>query len=592
MIRKWGTGQSLKTILFIQIFLLALLLTGLLSFFSLYSFRQLLTRELGRARVDVLKQIGERIETIHSSAETVSNLYYYDETLGNMIHDYGKGWKDSDELKGYLDYLESHYRLALESEDFDYFIALQLKNGFEYVSPSGAGYDFSIPERTIWYSDVLKAQGGIWWSKAYRRSKNEGADSVLSAARTISDQKTGEEIGTLFVVVPESIMAKTYINVLTDYNNIYILNESGAILSHRDKKMVGINFYNMERFERFFGPDSYARVNKSGKIMFLINSYNANLKYTIVEETPYEIIMSPLGQVYRTVVYIFAVCLLVAVVLSMWLTRHVVYPLNLLCASMKHMQEGDLEIKCNAEGCLEVKQLSDGFNGMIDTTKQLIKDVEQKQEQKRRAELDFLQSQINPHFIYNTLFNIKCMAAMNRLHEVEDMISTFGKLLENTLNTSDEMLSLSTEIDALREYVHLLKYRYSNRFDVIYNISEESACCKIPKLTLQPIIENAIFHGIEPRGDEGTIIINSWTENQLLIIEVIDDGIGMKPNMVAGLLSESALVNGEGHHIGLRNINERLKLFFGENYGIKVESEEEIGTTVTINIPAMEEENV
>ncbi len=128
--------------------------------------------------------------------------------------------------------------------------------------------------------------------------------------------------------------------------------------------------------------------------------------------------------------------------------------------------------------------------------------------------------------------------------------------------------------------------------EVIYNISEETWGCKIPKLTLQPIVENAIFHGIEPREEEGTIIINSWMKDQLLTIQVIDDGIGMKPETVAGLLAKNAPSKGKRRHIGLSNINERLKLFFGENYGIKVESEEEIGTTVTIRIPAAEEEDV
>ena len=229
---------------------------------------------------------------------------------------------------------------------------------------------------------------------------------------------------------------------------------------------------------------------------------------------------------------------------------------------------------------------------MMNTTRQLLKDVEQKQEQKRKAELDFLQSQINPHFIYNTLFNIKCMAAMNRMHEVEDMITAFGKILENTLDTSREMLPLAEETAALTEYVHLLKYRYSNRFELICNISEESGRCRIPKLTLQPIVENAIFHGIEPRNEEGTIIINGWVKDALLIVEVIDDGIGMSRENAELILRGKNSSSGRGHHIGLRNINERLKLFFGSGYGLEIESEEGIGTKVTIRIPGKETEDV
>lgn len=593
MIREWINRQSLQKLLFIQVFFLTLLLTGVLSAFSLYGFRHLLMQELGAARIDVLKQVGERIETIHRSAEALSNLYYLDGSFRSLAVGCMDGSTGEEEkLRQYLAQLENRYRKSFEREDFDYFVAVQLKNGFRYCSPSGEGYDFTIPERKIWYSDVLEARGNLWWSKAYRKNGDPGAESLQACARAIMNMKTGEVIGTLFIVLPESVLSKTYMNVLNENNNIYILNEDGSILSHKDKKMVGINFYNMQRFEELFGPDSYALVEKSGKTLFLINSRNGNLGYTIVEETPFEIIMSPLSEVHRIVICVFAACIFAAFILSLWLAGSVVRPLNQLCSSMEHMQNGDLEVTCGAVGCLEVTKLSDGFNGMMNTTRQLLKDVEQKQEQKRKAELDFLQSQINPHFIYNTLFNIKCMAAMNRMHEVEDMITAFGKILENTLNTSKEMLPLSEEAAALAEYVHLLKYRYSNQFELIYNISRESGRCLIPKLTLQPIVENAIFHGIEPRNEEGTIIINSWLENGLLTVEIIDDGIGMNRETTESLLKGNGRASGRGHHIGLRNINERLKLFFGSGYGLKIESEEGIGTTVTIRIPGKEEENV
>ena len=162
--------------------------------------------------------------------------------------------------------------------------------------------------------------------------------------------------------------------------------------------------------------------------------------------------------------------------------------------------------------------------------------------------------------------------------------------MKNVLSNPKELISLEEEVSMLQQYVFLLKYRYGNNFEVIFNIDDDVQKGKIPKLSLQPILENAIFHGLEPKGGNGTVIVNSWKRENRLIVEIIDDGVGMDEEQIKNSLIGEKDDDSKQHHIGLKNVNERLKLYFGEGYGIMVKSEKQIGTTVTFEIPYLIEE--
>lgn len=586
MLKKWfAMDRSLKTTLFLLFFLTGLFSTGTFGLFSLQQFSKTLMEERGNARIDVLVQIGERINAIANRTETLSNLYYYDQNLYEKIEQTLEGG-DSEALTEYLNILEQQYLLSFENSDYNYSVAIELKNGYQYFSDEDITYDFSVPKTKPWYNELLHSQNNIYWTKMYKVGSDNQA--VQAAARCFFDRNGEKVIGTVFIVIEEKIIAGTYENVLDGENNIYIINEQGSIISHGDKNMVGINFYNMERFNALFGPSSFAVVQKEGKSLFLINYYDDMLNYAIVEETPISLIMEPLEVVRRMVLIVFLLCVFITFLLSLGLSGFVVKPLNRLREAMRKMQKGDLKVRTHQSGWKEVKELGEGFNGMMEKTQSLIEEVKQEQELKRTAELNYLQSQINPHFIYNTLFSIKCMAAMHRNDDVEKMLSAFSKLLENTLNISRETVSFSVEIETLAEYVSLLKYRYGDNFDVIFNIDESVKKVRIPKLLLQPIVENAVFHGLEPKGGMGTVIVNAWTDGRDLITEVIDDGIGMSEKQIRNIFIKQESVENRGHHIGLKNINERLKLYFGEQYGLTVESEEGVGVKVTVRVPFQE----
>jgi len=218
-----------------------------------------------------------------------------------------------------------------------------------------------------------------------------------------------------------------------------------------------------------------------------------------------------------------------------------------------------------------------------------MQNIKEEERRKHKAQLDFLQAQINPHFLHNTLFSIKCLVSLGKVEAAEEMIGAFMDLLRMTLDNKDEFITLNEEIAAIKKYIHLQRYRYSNKFEAVFNCENSLLNCKIPKLILQPIIENAIFHGIEPKRGNGRITISATEEDECLIINVEDDGVGMSPETIEKIKKgESETSRRTFNMVGIANIEQRIILNYGSQYGINIKSTIGKGTCVTLKLPLVE----
>ena len=200
-----------------------------------------------------------------------------------------------------------------------------------------------------------------------------------------------------------------------------------------------------------------------------------------------------------------------------------------------------------------------------------------------------LQSQINPHFLYNTLNSIKWMATIQNAPGIAEMTTALSRLLKNIAKGTEKAVLLSAELSLLDDYFTIQKYRYGGTISLEYRIDDEAALsCLIPRFTLQPVVENSIFHGIEPKGTPGTITIHIFRKNDAILqIDITDDGVGMTPEQAAKALQEPGPEEAAAkyRHVGMWNVHKRLQYSFGEAYGLSIESEPDIGTTVTIRLP-------
>ena len=208
---------------------------------------------------------------------------------------------------------------------------------------------------------------------------------------------------------------------------------------------------------------------------------------------------------------------------------------------------------------------------------------------KKRAELSALQSQINPHFLYNTLDCMKWLGVANHVPQIAAMSTDLAALLRAGISGS-ELIPLEDELELVRQYLNIQEIRFEDRFVCEIDVDERFQHCIVPKMVLQPLVENAIFHGLEPKGGHGSVLLDISTDPDTgdVLLRITDDGVGMPPEQVAHLLDEPA----EGaekaekfRHVGLWNVNRRIRYSFGEGYGLTIESEEDVGTEVTIRLP-------
>lgn len=262
-----------------------------------------------------------------------------------------------------------------------------------------------------------------------------------------------------------------------------------------------------------------------------------------------------------------------------------------LIKKFKRVEKGDLTVEVELKGKDELKIIEDGFNGMLVRLKKIIEQNYIYKLEKRDAQLSALQYQINPHFLYNVLEIINSTAITYQAKDIQEITQSLAKLYRyNISSTPDKAITLQDEIDHIKNYFYIQKVQMSDQLQVFYNLDEEGLGCEIIKFILQPIVENCIKHGFHNKSDYCCIELNSFIENQVLYIEICDDGVGISNENLCKLNNklESSVTeysNTKGGGIGLKNVHDRLKLKYGEAYGLVIHSQIGMGTTVTLRIP-------
>ncbi|MGL5436693.1 MAG: sensor histidine kinase [Lachnospiraceae bacterium] len=273
------------------------------------------------------------------------------------------------------------------------------------------------------------------------------------------------------------------------------------------------------------------------------------------------------------------------------LSRKITNPIEALCEHTAKFADGHMESNAPESDIMEMQMLSDQYDSMTDRIRELITHIREEQEHQRRTELMLLQSQINPHFLYNTLDAIVWLAEGKKYQEVVEMITALSAFLRIGLSKGYDSIRIEDEISHVRNYLQIQRFRYEDILD--YRIDADDAILNeyIPKLTLQPIVENALYHGIKNKRGKGLLVISGWLERgSVATIQIEDNGIGMKPERLEQLRrmlsSESDQDSGYSDNgFGLKNVAERIRLKYGGDYGILIESEYLTGTVVTVRIP-------
>lgn len=290
---------------------------------------------------------------------------------------------------------------------------------------------------------------------------------------------------------------------------------------------------------------------------------------------------------------LFLLLAIISIVSSIWFAGHVTKPLHNLRGLMKRAELGDFKAYWIEDGIDELNDLGQSYNQMLNRVEELIKQVKQEEALKKEAELEALQYQLNPHFLYNTLNTIKWVAKMHKTPQISEVVSALVRLLQASLGKKGDFITIREETGLIEDYMAIQSFRYGERIRLTFEIEELAAGCLVPRMILQPLVENAILHGIEPGKREGLITIRAYLDRDLLVCEVEDDGVGIAskaageydPSALALPMKRSSLKKERLSGVGIAHIREKIKLYYGPDYKMFIINKSGEGTTVRMFLP-------
>lgn len=417
---------------------------------------------------------------------------------------------------------------------------------------------------------------------------------VVSMSKSITMLQNGKQVnGVLLLDVNFNTIDELSNRVsLGQKGYVYMLDESaGNIVYHPQLQLIyaGLKEENVElALKHTYG--SFIDDSDDEAKMISVQTIG-NVGWKVVGVSYMDEVMTTFSELNRSMSKLLIALALIVILLSSLVSRRISRPIKQLEFSMKSVERGDFDLTVSSEGPLEIKHLADRFNIMISTIKQLMNRIVTEQESKRKYELEALQAQINPHFLYNTLNTVVRMVGMNKNEEVIKTITSLSKLFRISLGKGKSLILIADELEHARNYLIIQQMRFKNKFEYSLDIQEEALPYVTLKLIIQPLIENALMHGIEPSVDKGHIAISVKLDGSDIVIQVKDDGLGMTEDQLKKVVTGTR-ESSKGSGVGIMNVQERIRLYFGDPYGLHFASELEVGTTVTIRFPALLPEQI
>lgn len=444
-----------------------------------------------------------------------------------------------------------------------------------------------------WFKAAVMEPANLYFSPPHVENIFKGQHSwVVSLGRGVTIKRNGERIeGVLLVNMNFSAIDQLCQKVSFGKKGyVYIIDSQYNIVYHPQQQLinVGLKQENLKEvqehvFGRYF--DSY----NGEKRLITIETVNY-CRWRIVGVAYMDEIAAIRKDIGNYILWILLFGILFVISISAFVSAKISQPIKRLEKSMKMVEQGKFDINIDIKGEAEVAQLAKAFKLMVARIKQLMGQIVLEQEAKRISELNALQAQINPHFLYNTLDSVVWMAENGKSEDVITMITSLARLFRISISRGRNIISVREELEHARNYLVIQSIRYKNKFKYEIEADEETFQCRTMKLILQPIIENAIYHGIEYMVDQGFIKISVSIVDGKLLYKVRDNGLGMDKQTVENLLSYEPR-NRKGSGVGVKNVHERIQLYYGKEYGLQIKSELEVGTTVYIWLPLMRDEN-
>lgn len=451
------------------------------------------------------------------------------------------------------------------------------------------------------YREVIALNGMPKWIAPHEYPELTGSDNVFTQIRLIKKLSNLERVGVLVVQIKNWEFEKIFQNLRLGSNmkdtRFMLVNDQGLILYDYQSKLDGQDIGNYLKKPLQFSDGYQSFKGKFNGEESIISVYNLQeYPWSLVSVTSWSYLSQEVTTFAKWFVAIIGACLLTATLFNLLFMNRITGTIGVIVRFMRKVESGDLSARVDEKGHDELLLLQKGFNSQMDKINELFDQVKREQLQKAGAELRVLQAQIKPHFLFNTLESINVLAVQNEGRKVSEMVLRLASILRISVQDREE-ISLSQETQHLRSYLEIQKFRFDELFDYDIDIPEEIMECLLPKLSLQPLVENCIQHGFEGLSYRGKIIITGKMDGDRILLRVEDNGTGMTNEQLSTISytgrddpsfqPPETDPNQERRGLGLRSVHDRLRIKYGPKYGLLICSAPGKGTTIQCVIPIL-----
>ncbi len=412
---------------------------------------------------------------------------------------------------------------------------------------------------------------------------------VVSLSRAVELTRDGAVTrGVLLVDMNYSGIEQLFKNVnLGGSGYVYLVDSAGEIIYHPRQQLLYSNLLSENNRAAVSYDDGSHVETFDGQERIVTIKTVGYTGWKIVGVTPMQDAVSDSYAIRTFAVFIILFTIFLMIFVNLFISSRIANPIKRLERSVKGLEGGNWDTEIAVGGSYEVAHLGKTIRTMVAQMRSLMDDIVAEQESKRKSEFDALQSQINPHFLYNTLDSIVWMIENERYPEAVTMVTALARLFRISLSKGKTIISVSDELEHARNYLTIQTMRYKNKFTVSVDAQPETLGLSTIKLIIQPLLENAIYHGMEFADGDGEICVRAYLADDDLIIDVEDNGCGIPADVCATLLTDETRVRSKGSGIGLRNVHQRIRLYYGEPYGLTIISEPDVGTTIRVRLPQL-----
>jgi two-component system, sensor histidine kinase YesM len=539
--------------------------------------KEIIKNKYTETAVQSVFETSEKLNFILADIQELSTVIISDSELLEMLKNRSeyKAEELNRKLRGYLTSRNDIEVIDLYSNNGYYTVGAKKINPIEELS-----------------SDLKKSSGQPLWlptkSNEIEILSGKFNKNYFTLARKVVDFNNLEEYGYLLINLEEPILEQSYSSLLDHEEvEVFICDSQGTIISHSNKERIG-GTIRSEPFAKAVlsgqSGHSYVQYKTDTGSKVAIYSTIKNSDWKIIKTISTDFLYEEINRMQTLVIVGGMIYALVIILYILFFSFRYTEPMMKMMSVIKRVEHGDLSARTEVHSNDEVGQLGHRLNNMIAEMQVLIDKLIREEQEKKEVELEALHAQINPHFLYNTLNTIKWMAKIQGNTSVSTAITALVKLLRISINLGRDMISLREEIDYVMNYIVIQKLRFSKEINIVYNIEESCANLSVPKLILQPIVENSIIYGMEDERLDLNIQVNAFTLENRLVIEIIDNGPGIEEAVLKNILAKPSDKN-RFSKVGLNNVNQRIKLYFGSDFGLDIETELGSGTKVILMLP-------